>query len=48
LKKKEYCILNKQYTKDEYEKVRMKIVEQMNAIPYESRRANSEERIAYR
>ncbi|MCR4328807.1 MAG: hypothetical protein NUV53_04875 [Patescibacteria group bacterium] len=29
LKKKEYCILNKQYSKDEYEKMRMKIIEHM-------------------
>jgi len=48
LKKKEYCILNKQYAKDEYEKVRMKIVEQMSAMPYESRRANSGKHIAYK
>ncbi|MBI2623185.1 MAG: hypothetical protein HYW65_01240 [Candidatus Liptonbacteria bacterium] len=34
LKKKEYCILNKQYAKDEYEKMRMKIVEQMKTMPY--------------
>ncbi|MBI2888445.1 MAG: hypothetical protein HYY10_00810 [Candidatus Liptonbacteria bacterium] len=41
LKKKEYCILNKQYAKDEYEKVRMKIVEQMKAMPYISNKGPS-------
>lgn len=29
LKKKSYCILNKQYTKEEYEKLRAKIIEHM-------------------
>lgn len=31
LRHKEFCILNKQYTKDEYEKVRAQIVEDMKA-----------------
>ncbi len=31
LKKKEYCILNKQYTKEEYEKLVPKIIEHMSA-----------------
>jgi hypothetical protein len=34
LKNKEYCILNKQYTKEQYEKLLPKIIEQMNNIPY--------------
>ncbi|MCX6720691.1 MAG: hypothetical protein NTW11_02715 [Candidatus Staskawiczbacteria bacterium] len=31
---KEYCILNKQYTKEEYEALVPKIIEQMDAVPY--------------
>lgn len=31
LKKKNYCILNKQYSKEEYEKLRAKIIEHMRA-----------------
>ena len=34
LRNKQYCILNKQYTKQEYEKLVPKIVQQMNDIPY--------------
>ncbi len=34
LRKKEYCILNKQYTKEEYEALRAKIIQQMNDMPY--------------
>lgn len=34
LYKKQYCILNKQYTKEEYEKLLPKIIEQMKKIPY--------------
>lgn len=37
LKKREYCILNKQYTKEEYEKLRTQIIEQMNAMPYKDK-----------
>lgn len=29
-----YCIFNKQYTKEEYEKIVPKIIEQMNEMPY--------------
>ena len=32
--KKSYCILNKQYTKDEYESLVPKIIKHMNAQPY--------------
>ncbi len=34
LKKKQYCILNKQYSKEEYEKLIPKIIEHMNNMPY--------------
>jgi hypothetical protein len=34
LRNKKYCILNKQYTKEEYFKLRGEIIEQMNKIPY--------------
>ncbi len=34
VKKKEYCILNKQYSKEEYEKLRAEIIQQMNDQPY--------------
>ncbi len=36
LKRKKYCILNKQYTKEEYEALAGKIIEQMMATPYQS------------
>ncbi len=35
---KEYCILNKQYSKDEYENMRTKIIAQMNSMPYTDRK----------
>ncbi len=34
MRKKQYCILNKQYTKEEYETLRAQIIEDMNARPY--------------
>ena len=34
LRKKEYCIFNKQYSKEEYARLREKIIGQMNEIPY--------------
>lgn len=34
LKKKQYCIFNKQYTKEEYEKLVPKIKEHMDRMPY--------------
>ena len=34
LRKKQYCILNKQYTKEEYEKLLPKIIKQMDDMPY--------------
>jgi hypothetical protein len=34
LRGKAYCILNKQYTKEEYENLRSKIIDQMKTTPY--------------
>ena len=34
LRKKQYCIFNKQYSKEEYFKLREKIIRHMNDIPY--------------
>ena len=34
LKNKQYCILNKQYTKEEYEELVPKIIKHMNNMPY--------------
>ena len=34
MRKKEYCILNKQYTKEEYNQLLPKIIEHMNSQPY--------------
>ena len=34
IRNSEYCILNKQYTKEEYKKIMVQIVEQMNVMPY--------------
>jgi hypothetical protein len=34
LHKKQYCILNKQYTREEYEKLIPKIIEHMNEMPF--------------
>ena len=34
LRNKQYCILNKQYTKEEYEQLVPKIIEHMNNMPY--------------
>jgi hypothetical protein len=34
LKRKSYCILNKEYTKDEFERLREKIIEDMKKNPY--------------
>lgn len=34
LRKKQYCILNKQYTKEEYEELLPKIIKHMNDMPY--------------
>lgn len=34
LKKKQYCILNKQYSKEEYEALLPTVIENMNSVPY--------------
>lgn len=34
LRNKQYCILNKQYTKDEYEELVPKIINHMNSVPF--------------
>ncbi|MEK7187730.1 MAG: hypothetical protein AAB691_02700 [Patescibacteria group bacterium] len=34
LKKRKFCILNKQYSEEEYKKLRQEIIEQMNSVPY--------------
>jgi hypothetical protein len=34
MKKGEYCILNKKYSKEDYEKLRARIIEHMNTVPY--------------
>lgn len=38
LRNKKYCILNRQYTSEEYERMRGRIIDQMNALPYRSHR----------
>lgn len=38
LRSKEYCIFNKQYSKEEYEALKTKIIEHMNAMPYVDKR----------
>lgn len=38
VKKNPYCILNKQYSKEEYEKLVPKVIEHMNAMPYVDKR----------
>ena len=41
LRNKQYCILNKQYTKEEYEGLVPKIVAHMNAMPYIDRQGKT-------
>jgi len=40
LKKQQYCILNKQYTKEEYFLLREKIIKNMNEMPYVDKMGN--------
>ncbi|MCR4328457.1 MAG: hypothetical protein NUV53_02955 [Patescibacteria group bacterium] len=40
VKDKQYCIFNKQYTKKEYEKLRKKIIQHMEDVPYVDSRGN--------
>ncbi|MBI2889091.1 MAG: hypothetical protein HYY10_04170 [Candidatus Liptonbacteria bacterium] len=48
IRNKQYCILNRQYSKEEYEVLVPKIIAHMDEMPYESRGVNSEVRIVYR
>jgi hypothetical protein len=41
LRNKQYCILNKQYTKEEYEKMVPKIIEHMNSMPYTDKKGKA-------
>jgi hypothetical protein len=41
LRNKQYCIFNKQYSKTDFENLRAKIIEQMNAMPYIDRKGNA-------
>jgi len=38
VKNKSYCILNKQYSKEEYEELLPKIISQMNKVPYKDKK----------
>lgn len=40
LRSKQYCILNKQYTKEEYEAIVPKIIKQMQEVPYADSKGN--------
>ncbi len=40
LRNKKYCILNKQYTKEEYFRLKEKIIEHMNKMPYVDKKGN--------
>ncbi len=40
LKKKQYCILNKQYTKEDYEQLLLKIKKHMDDMPYIDKKGN--------
>ncbi len=42
LKKNKYCILNKEYSKEEYEKLRARIIEHMNTMPYKDSKGSKE------
>jgi len=48
IRRKQYCILNKQYSKEEYEKMTARIRAHMDEVPYVSQRANSKEQIVYK
>jgi len=45
LRKKEFCILNKQYTKEEFNNLREKIIKHMDEMPYTSEIRNSKHEI---
>jgi hypothetical protein len=40
LRDKQYCIFNKQYTKEEYFPLREKIIKNMNEMPYVDKKGN--------
>ncbi len=40
LKKREFCILNKQYSETDYEKLRTEIIKQMNKQPHKDKKGN--------
>jgi hypothetical protein len=40
LRNSKYCIFNKQFTKEEYEKLVPQIIEQMNSVPYVDKQGN--------
>jgi len=48
IRNKQYCILNKQYTKKEYEELVPKIIKHMSDMPYISQRANGKEQVVYK
>lgn len=41
LRKKNYCIFNKQYSKEEFEKLRVEIIRHMNDMPYVDKKGNT-------
>ncbi len=41
VRKKQYCILNKQYSKEEYEALHSRILEQMRSMPYIDAKGNT-------
>lgn len=41
LKRKKYCILNKQYDKEAFTQLRKKIIEQMDKSPYKDKKGNA-------
>ena len=41
LRNKQYCILNKQYTKQEYEQLVPRIIQQMNDLPYQDKKGRT-------
>ena len=40
LRKKDYCIFNKQYSKEDYLELRVKIINHMNTMPYVDKKGN--------
>ncbi|MEK9194387.1 MAG: hypothetical protein AAB884_01105, partial [Patescibacteria group bacterium] len=50
IKKKQFCILNKEYSEEEYRSLREKIIKQMNEVPYISDKGQgtSDKKIIYK